>query len=137
MSTHRNSIYLFTVLVIISRCNSSSTCKGCVDLDEFTFDKLVKRFEVTVVKFDIAYPYGEQHEAYTRFAEDVHPIDGLLAAVVGIKDYGDMDNKNLSKRFDVPDQLPIIKLFLNGDITKWFDYSPSTFFVFSQSFRCF
>lgn len=38
-------------------------------MDELTFEKLLKRFQVTIVKFDIAYPYGDQHEAYSRFAQ--------------------------------------------------------------------
>lgn len=57
------------VVALSSKCNGSNTCKGCTDLDELTFEKLLKRFQVTIVKFDIAYPYGEQHEAYSRFAQ--------------------------------------------------------------------
>lgn len=66
-----NTAYLVAIAVIalLSKCNGSNTCKGCTDLDELTFEKLVKRFEVTIVKFDIAYPYGDQHEAYSRFAQ--------------------------------------------------------------------
>lgn len=60
---------LFVVIALSSKCNASNTCKGCTDLDELTFEKLVKRFRVTIVKFDIAYPYGDQHEAYSRFAQ--------------------------------------------------------------------
>lgn len=60
-----------------------------------------------------------------RWHLDVYHIDDLLVAAVGIKDYGEMDNKNLSKLFDVPEKLPSIKLFLNGDVTKWLDYSDS------------
>jgi len=123
-----NSVFLLAAVVIAlsSTCNGSNTCKGCTDLDELTFEKLVKRFQVTIVKFDIAYPYGDQHEAFAKFAQDVHHIDDLLVATIGIKDYGEMDNKNLSKRFDVPEKLPSIKLFLNGVVTKWFDYADST-----------
>ncbi|KAG4065846.1 hypothetical protein HA402_012524 [Bradysia odoriphaga] len=119
------TVYLLTILVVAlsSKCNGSNTCRGCTDLDELTFEKLLKRFKVTIVKFDIAYPYGDQHEAYSRFAEDVYHVDDLLVAAVGIKDYGDMDNKNLSRRFNVPEKLPSIKLFPNGDVTKWLDYS--------------
>ncbi len=145
------TVYLVTIVVVIalsSKCNGSNTCKGCTDLDELTFEKLMNRFPVTIVKFDIAYPYGDQHEAYSRFAQgiistnihllhsilkvifhivgiDVYHIDDLLVAAVGIKDYGEMDNKNLSKRFNVPEKLPSIKLFQNGDVTKWLDYSDS------------
>lgn len=61
---------------------------------------------------------------------DVYHIDDLLVAAVGIKDYGEMDNKNLSKRFDVPEKLPSIKMFQNGDVTKWLDYSDGKGFFF-------
>lgn len=69
----RNIVYLVTLVItlFVPKCNGSSACKGCTDLDELTFDKLVKRFPVTIVKFDIAYPYGDQHEAYGRFAQGI------------------------------------------------------------------
>ncbi|KAJ6636727.1 Protein windbeutel [Pseudolycoriella hygida] len=123
-SSFTNAVFRVTLVVIAlsSKCTASNTCKGCTDLDELTFEKLVKRFQVTIVKFDIAYPYGDQHEAYSRFAQDVYHIDDLLVATVGIKDYGELDNKNLSQRFNVPEKLPSIKMFLNGDTTKWVDY---------------
>lgn len=60
---------------------------------------------------------------------DVYHVDDLLVAAVGIKDYGDMDNKNLSHRFNVPEKLPSIKLFPNGDVTKWLDYSEGKSFI--------
>lgn len=68
-----STVFWVTIVVIalISKCNGSNTCKGCTDLDELTFEKLVKRFQVTIVKFDIAYPYGDQHEAYSRFAQGI------------------------------------------------------------------
>lgn len=68
-----NTLYLvgFCLIALSTKCNSSNTCKGCTDLDELTFEKLVKRFKVAIVKFDIAYPYGDQHEAYSRFAQGI------------------------------------------------------------------
>lgn len=40
-----------------------------------------------------------------------------------------MDNKNLSKRFNVPEKLPHIKMFQNGDVTKWLDYTDGKFYI--------
>lgn len=109
----------FLLNFLIRYCGG--TCKGCVELDELTFDKLVKRFPATLVKFDIAYPYGDKHEAYSSFAAEVaEDVDDLLVAVVGIKDYGDKDNAALGKRFSVKENYPDIKLFTSN--VTWIDY---------------
>lgn len=93
----------------------TSACAGCVQLTEYTFDKLVSKFDVTVVKFDVAFPYGEKHESYSELAKDAKPIDQLLFAEVCIKDYGERDNEELAKRFGVKkDDYPVIKMFLKG-----------------------
>jgi len=65
-----------------------------VDLDELSFEKTVERFPYSVVKFDIAYPYGEKHEAFTAFSKSAHKATkDLLIATVGVKDYGELENK--------------------------------------------
>lgn len=70
MANIKNTMYWMILMVLaLPLCTASNTCKGCTDLDELTFEKLIKRFQVTIVKFDIAYPYGDQHEAYSRFAQ--------------------------------------------------------------------
>jgi len=81
-------------------------CTGCVDLDELNFQKTVDRFPFSIVKFDIAFPYGEKHEAFAAFAKSAHrATKDLLIATVGIKDYGDLENKvssmNYSSEFKV------------------------------------
>lgn len=116
------SAFIAVVLIYSATAN-----KGCVELDELTFDKVVKKFQVVIVKFDIAYPYGEKHEAYIQFADDVHSVSNLLVTVVGIKDYGDKDNANLGKRFSVGEGYPKIKLFINGKTDSWIDYTEGTF----------
>ena len=40
----------------------ADNCKGCIALDTLTFDKVLKHFKVSIVKFDVAYPYGEKQE---------------------------------------------------------------------------
>lgn len=97
--------------------------RGFVELDDLSFDKIIKKFAAVLVKFDIAYPYGEKHETYAQFAEQltIH-IDDLLVAVVGIKDYGDKENAQLAERFGVEADYPTIKLFRNGDPKDWVDY---------------
>jgi len=89
------------------------SCGGCVDLDEINFDKTIVRFPFALVKFDIAFPYGEKHEAFGEFSKAAHKATGeLLVATVGIKDYGELENKALGERFQVDEkQFPGIFLF--------------------------
>ncbi|KAH8348748.1 hypothetical protein KR084_010535 [Drosophila pseudotakahashii] len=89
------------------------SCTGCVDLDELNFQKTVERFPYSIVKFDIAFPYGEKHEAFAAFSKSAHKATtDLLIATVGIKDYGELENKALGDRFKVDDKnFPAIFLF--------------------------
>lgn len=69
-------------------------CGGCVDLDEINFQRTVERFPYALVKFDIAFPYGDKHEAFGAFSKAAHKATTeLLVATVGIKDYGELENK--------------------------------------------
>ncbi|XP_068146354.1 protein windbeutel [Drosophila tropicalis] len=89
------------------------SCPGCVDLDELSFQKTIERFNYTLCKFDIAFPYGEKHEAFAAFSRAAHKVtNDLLIATVGIKDYGEMENKELGDRFGVDQKkFPAIHLF--------------------------
>lgn len=101
----------------------AGTCTGCLELDELTFDKILSKFATVLVKFDIAYPYGDKHEAFAKLAaEDAQNHDNFAVAVVGIKDYGDKENSKLAERFSVGDQYPVIKLFRNGNAIDWIDF---------------
>ncbi|XP_035894788.1 protein windbeutel [Anopheles stephensi] len=100
------------------------TARGCVDLDSSTFDKVTGKFRYSLVKFDTAFPYGDKHEAFTNLAlETVDATDDLLFALVGIKDYGEKDNDDLGKRFNIAKEYPVIKLFRN-DRTDPIDFPP-------------
>lgn len=73
-------------------------CKGCVNLDEHNFEKIISRFKVTVAKFDVIYPYGEKHNAFAALAEELAHNNDLVFAQIGVKDYGDRENEALAKR---------------------------------------
>lgn len=117
------SLICIALTVVLKCAGASSTCIGCLDLDELTFDKILKKFSTVLVKFDIAYPYGDKHEAYAKVAAEISPENGDFAvAVVGIKDYGKKENSKLAERFSVGDKYPVIKLFRNGNAAEWVDY---------------
>ncbi|CAH0713681.1 unnamed protein product, partial [Brenthis ino] len=95
---------------------ASTSTSGSLELDEFTFDKVVNKFETVVVKFDVAYPYGDQHDAFLTVAKETKDNDNLLFAEVGVKDYGEKDNEALAARFGATkDNFPVVKLFIKGE----------------------
>lgn len=81
--------------------------------------QVVAKFEATLVKFDVVYPYGEKHNVFSALAEELAGNDRLLFAQVGVKDYGDRENERLAKKYDVKDKddIPAVRLFL-GDVEK-------------------
>lgn len=119
---------MFNIILLIASLSSfilvdANTCAGCLELDDLTFDKVISKFSTVLVKFDIAYPYGDKHEAYAKLAsEGANQHDDFAVAVVGIKDYGDKENTKLGERFEVGDKYPVIKLFRNGNADNWIDF---------------
>ncbi|XP_012273119.1 endoplasmic reticulum resident protein 29 [Orussus abietinus] len=90
-------------------------CKGCVPLDSYSFDKVISKFKAALVKFDVAFPYGEKHEQFGKIAAATKDSPDLLVAEVGIKDYGNKDNSDLAKRYDIKkENFPAVRLFLQG-----------------------
>ena len=88
-------------------------CKGCTPLDNLSFDKLLSKFKVSVVKFDVAYPYGDKHEEFGKFCQAASEVEDLFVGEVGIKDYGEKDNTDLAERFSVvKEDFPVVILFI-------------------------
>ncbi len=92
---------------------SALNCKGCTPLDILSFDKLINNFPFSIIKFDVAYPYGDKHEEFAKVAVDGAEVSELFVGEVGIKDYGDKDNEELGKRFDIKkDEYPVVMIFI-------------------------
>ncbi len=106
-------------LVFLGLLNTSAAinCKGCTPLDNLSFDKLVNKFKVSMVKFDVAYPYGDKHEEFGKFAADAAEVDDLFVGEVGIKDYGEKENSDLGARFGATDKedYPIVFMFIQDE----------------------
>lgn len=102
----------FTLSVILHIVSAES---GSVELNEYTFDKIVNKFDATLVKFDVAFPFGDKHDAFVALAKEAKDVDELLFAEVGIKDYGERENEELGKKYGATkDTFPVVKLFLKG-----------------------
>lgn len=125
-----NVLFVIVLLIFISFNSAIDglVCKGCLELDELTFDKVISKFSAVLVKFDVAYPYGKKHDEYAKFAKDVSEsnVGDIAVSVVGIKNYGDPTNNNLAERFNIGDQLPVIKLFTGFSALKMVDFPKGT-----------
>ncbi|XP_068623637.1 endoplasmic reticulum resident protein 29 [Battus philenor] len=100
------SVFLFT---------EATAASGSVELDEYSFDKVISKFKAVLVKFDVAFPYGDKHDAFVALAKDSKDVEDLLVAEVGVKDYGEKDNEALAKKYGATkDNFPIVKLFIKG-----------------------
>jgi len=107
----RNLLVLFSVFCA---CRATES-KGIVALDSLTFDKVLSKFKISIVKFDVSYPYGEKHEEYVKLGSIYQSVDNLLVAEVPVKDYGDKDNEDLAIRYGLTKKdFPVVKLFVNG-----------------------
>ncbi|XP_075983755.1 endoplasmic reticulum protein 29-like protein wbl [Anticarsia gemmatalis] len=109
-------LLLFSVVLLVPFAyQASPTSTGSVELNELSFEKITNKFDVSLVKFDVAFPYGDKHEAFVALAKDAKDVDELLVAEVGVKDYGEKDNEALASKYGATkDNFPVVKLFIKG-----------------------
>jgi len=85
-------------------CVVSSICLLC--------DQIVTKFGAALIKFDVAYPYGEKHDEFGKVADATRGVMDLLVAEVNVKDYGEKDNSDLAEKYEVKSKdFPVLKLF--------------------------
>ena len=107
--------HLTFLLAAFVSSTSAHNCAGCTPLDTLAFDKVINAFPASLVKFDVAYPYGDDHEEFAKVAKDAAGVDRLFIGEVGIKDYGEKDNEDLAARFEVKkEDYPAAILFIRG-----------------------
>jgi endoplasmic reticulum protein 29 len=77
--------------------------------------QIIPKFKATVVKFDVAFPYGEKHDEFAKVALTTKDSPDLLVAEVGVKDFGNKDNSEIAQRFNIKkDDYPVVLLFIQG-----------------------
>jgi len=106
------SLFLVFSFVCVSH---AINCPGCTPLDDLTFDKMINKFPASIVKFDVAYPYGDKHDEFAKVAKDASEMPQLFVGEVGIKDYGDKDNEGLALKFKVKkEDMPTVFIFVKN-----------------------
>jgi len=91
-----------------------------LNLDSFTFDKIIGGDSAVLVKFDKDYAYGDKEDAFKEVCKRIGEAgaNDMLVATVGVQEYGDKLNEDLAKRFSVSkDDFPTYKLFKKGSST--------------------
>merc|ERR1719198_2809840 len=95
---------------------SAYTDRGIVKLDNTTFDRLIDGSKSVFVRFDKEYSYGDEHDAWKDFAAKVGGSSAdMLVCDVGVSEYGDKDNSDISDRYSIKsDDFPQYRLWLKG-----------------------
>lgn len=116
-------ITFFIVTLSIFVSSTIGHTPGTVSVDQYTFDKIIRNFDVVLAKFDDKYPYGDKQDQFKSFAQSVANTRNLLIAEIPITDYGDKENEQLAKEYGVTKaDFPAYKLFLKGK-SKPIDYT--------------
>ena len=92
------------------------TDRGILKLDNSTFDRIIDGNKNVFVRFDKEYSYGDEHDAWKDFAATVggSSADALIADV-GVSEYGDKDNSDLSDRYSIKsDAFPQYRFWAKG-----------------------
>lgn len=116
----KNQIVFWVCVIVILGMHQTLgiNCPGCTPLDTLTFDKMINSFRVSIVKFDVAYPYGDKHDEFAKVAVEGAQFPELFVGEVGIKDYGDKDNEELGQRYKiVKEDYPVVMIFVKNDKT--------------------
>jgi len=116
---------LCIVILATAFCSISALhVKGSIELDSWTFDKVVGGSAPVLVKFDKDYAYGEKEDAFKEVCKRLGEAGAnMIVGVVGVQEYGDKLNEDLAEKFAVKkDDFPVYKLFKAGSMTP-IDYS--------------
>ena len=68
---------LYAVLGCLLMCCAivrGQTQEGLVQLDQIDFDKIVSKFDYSLVKFDTSYPTGVKHKNFGKIASEVNLV---------------------------------------------------------------
>jgi len=104
---------MFLVFFFLLIATSAAHTPGAVTVDKYTFDKILRNFDIVFVKFDDKFTSGDKHEQFKKFAESAAYTKRLLVAEIPINTHDDHENEELAKQYGVTkEDYPAYKLFL-------------------------
>ena len=97
---------VFLLISLFIPKSLSANCRGCTGLDSATFDKLVSKFDVSLVKFDNYHCYtgGPEYKTFRQVASDLASIDNLIVGEVQLKEGGGTKNDDLANKYGVTEE---------------------------------
>lgn len=106
----------FVLLAVIFQLACAYTDRGILKLDNTTFDRVVDGTKTVFVRFDKEYSYGDEHDAWKEIAKKVGESSAdMLTADVGVSEYGDKDNADISDRYSIKSEdFPQYRLWTKG-----------------------
>merc|ERR1712196_52312 len=122
MGTETTMMKIALCCVVLASVFASATAvhvKGSMELDAWTFDKVIGGDRPVLVKFDQDHAYGDKEDAFKEVCKRLGESGAdILVGVVGVQEYGDKLNEDMAERFQVKkDDFPVYKLFLKGSST--------------------
>ena len=89
---------------------------GMLKFDNTTLDRVVGHGTPAFVRIDKEYSYGDEHDAWKDFAAKVGGSSAdMLVCDVGVSEYGDKENSDISERFSIKSEdFPQYRLWLKG-----------------------
>ena len=68
ITTMRTAIFISLLCLDLS---TAQVLEGLLPLDIISFDKIVSKFEYSLIKFDTGYPTGDKHKTFGKLAVEV------------------------------------------------------------------
>jgi len=101
---------------VLFQLTSAYTDRGILKLDNSTFDRIIDGTKTVFVRFDKEYSYGDEHDAWKELAGKIGDSSAdMLTADVGVSEYGDKDNSDISDRYSIKSEdFPQYRLWLKG-----------------------
>jgi len=107
-------MFRFVALAALCGLSAAYNDRGILKLDNTTFDRIIDGSKTVFVRFDKEYAYGDEHDAWKKFAAEVGGSSAdMLVCDVGVSEYGDKDNSDISDRFSIKsDDFPQYRLWV-------------------------
>ena len=99
---------LAVVLMHIVAISESAECNGCVVLDSKTFDRVLNKFDVMLVKFDKHDPDVQKQAVFDQIYNDLskeYGMEDMMTAHVDIVKNGEARNQELASKYGLENEL--------------------------------